>query len=156
MVMDTISLRSLLAQHGMRWTPEREAVWTALNGKVKHLGTEQLLEEARCHTDRKISMATIYRTISLFLQIGLVRQIADHGGERMLYEAVMGREHHDHLVCSECGHVVEFAVDHIERLQEKIARRYGFKLISHSHDLIGICGDCQKEQGGEWPKGEGY
>ncbi len=144
--MDIISLRKLLGQCGMRWTPEREAVWIALNGSEKHLGAEELLEEARCHTDRKISLATIYRTISLFVQIGLVRQIMDHNGERVLYEAVMGQSHHDHLVCSQCGHVVEFSVDHIERMQEQIARQYGYQLISHCHDLIGVCEDCQKTQ----------
>jgi Fur family ferric uptake transcriptional regulator len=90
-----------------------------------------------------VSLATVYRTMKLLAESGLAsaRQFGD-GQTR--YEAAAGRGHHDHLICTGCGAIVEFANARIESLQSLVARRHGFEVENHKLELYGRCGRCRR------------
>ena len=69
-------------------------------------------------------------------------------GQGTLYEVTVGRAHHDHLICEQCGRIVEFANDEIEDLQESVAKVHGFLLLTHRHELLGRCADCRRQDRG--------
>jgi Fur family ferric uptake transcriptional regulator len=94
------------------------------------------------------SKATVYRTLPLLTEAGIV-QPAVMTGDIRSYEAAAGREHHDHLVCLGCGKVVEFEFEAFEILQREIAARHGFRLEGHFHQLVGHCADCLQAPGYE-------
>ena len=94
-----------------------------------------------CH----VSRATIYRTLGLLEECGILRKSL-FGHNRHFYESTVGRHHHDHLVCIRCGQIREFEEDRIEHLQEEICRRFGYLIVDHVHEIFGICGDCQSRE----------
>ena len=91
--------------------------------------------------DSSIGLATVYRTLRLFVEAGIA-------SERRFQEGVTRYEpqqpHHDHLICVRCGRIVEFENDAIERLQDEIAAHHGFTLLSHRHELYGACEACRR------------
>jgi len=96
-----------------------------------------------------VSQATVYRTLPLLEQAGIIRRVGlDRPNEKTVYEHVWGRQHHDHLLCSACGAVVEFTDPAIEVLQEAVARRHGFTLHTHHLDLVGLCSKCSSRRKG--------
>jgi Fur family ferric uptake transcriptional regulator len=96
--------------------------------------------------DPHVSVATVYRTMKLLADCGLAipRQFGGDGQTR--YEAAAGRAHHDHLICTRCGEIVEFANERIEHLQELVARRHGFEVESHRLELYGRCASCRRAE----------
>jgi len=88
-----------------------------------------------------VSTATVYRTMNLLVGIGFAHK-RFFGEGSAIFEPSVGKHHHDHLVCRSCGKIVEFVEDEIEELQEQVARRHGFRLLSHRLNLYGICADC--------------
>ena len=92
----------------------------------------------------KVGQSTVYRTIHLLRDAGLVREVLLEDGS-MRYEAALGKEHHDHLICQQCGKIIEFLDNDVEALQSKIAERAGFRLLGHHMLLFGLCQDCQKK-----------
>jgi len=90
----------------------------------------------------------VYRTMKLLAESGLAHA-QNFGDGQTRYEAAVGREHHDHLICTRCSTIIEFENDQIERMQDAVARRHGFKVSSHKMELYGLCKNCQKliEQG---------
>ena len=92
--------------------------------------------------DEHIGKATVYRTMNLLVECGLAKENILSGGKRY-FEKVYGREHHDHLVCMDCGLIIEFMDQKIEDLQDKIAIQYEFQLKRHIHQLFGLCKKCQ-------------
>ena len=81
-------------------------------------------------------------TIAHLVQTGLLRR-HDLGGRRTLYEPVFGREHHEHMVCVRCGRILEFVQHEIERLQEEVCHQHGFRPLSHTLQIRGICEACR-------------
>ena len=91
---------------------------------------------------KKISRATIYRTLELMVDSGIVGPLRiGEAGYR--YERLRAGDHHDHLICDQCGRVIEFFEPRIESLQDEVCERYGFVLLSHSHQMRGICRQCR-------------
>ncbi len=90
----------------------------------------------------RASKATVYRCLGLLVGKGIVRRVrlAEEGGWK--YERVAAGDHHDHIVCLGCGKVIEFRNDEIERLQEEVCRRYGFKAAGHRMRIAGYCREC--------------
>jgi Fur family transcriptional regulator, ferric uptake regulator len=93
--------------------------------------------------DSKVSMATVYRTMKLLSECGLAHA-RNFGDGQTRYEAAIGRHHHDHLICTQCGTIIEFENNRIEALQEMVARRHGFRVTSHKMELYGLCRSCQR------------
>jgi Fur family ferric uptake transcriptional regulator len=132
-----------LAARGLRLTTPRRAIVEAALDRRGHFPIEDLVRDLKARGIRG-SKATVYRTLPLLTEAGIVQQ-AVITSETKSYEAAFGREHHDHLVCRRCGKVVEFEFEAFEILQREIAARHGFSLEGHHHQLYGLCASCRPE-----------
>jgi Fur family ferric uptake transcriptional regulator len=135
-----------LAEQSLKMTDVRRAIVRAALTYRGHFEVQDLVRELRAHGVNEASMATVYRVLPLLLETGLVQPTL-LSGERHRYEVAFEREHHDHLVCTSCGKVIEFRFEPIEQLQAELASRYNFELTSHFHELLGHCGDCRSKAG---------
>ena len=109
------------------------------HSKQKHLSAEDIYK-LMIGSNEEIGLATIYRVLTQFEQVGLLIRHHFEGG-KAVYE-LNEKSHHDHIVCLQCGHVTEFVNEEIENLQTKVAEEHGFKIIEHS---LYIYGDCTKK-----------
>jgi Fur family ferric uptake transcriptional regulator len=133
--------RKYLERRGLKLTAERQALFEELFARHEHVEPDELLVRLRAK-HKKISRATIYRTLDLLLDAGVVGRVRI-GESGYRYERMRAGDHHDHLICNECGRVIEFREPQIERLQDDVYERYGFVPLSHSHQLRGICRQCR-------------
>jgi len=129
------SLEALCAERGMRMTEQRRVVARILEESDDHPDVEELYRRSS-KIDAKISISTVYRTVKLFEDAGIIER-HDFRDGRSRYETVP-EEHHDHLIDLKTGTVVEFHSPEIEALQERIAREHGFRLVGHRLELYGI------------------
>jgi Fur family ferric uptake transcriptional regulator len=129
-----------MAEKGLKSTKQRSVIIESFFKQGGHLSVEEVWTRVRQENPR-VSVATVYRTMKLLLESGLVRA-QNFGDGQTRFEAALGREHHDHLICTQCGTIVEFENDQIERLQESVARRHGFRVESHKMELYGLCRQC--------------
>lgn len=137
-------LNEYMMRHGLRSTEQRRLVTEMFFTSEGHLSIEDLLEQVR-EAEPKIGYATVYRTLKLLKECGLAWE--RHFGDGVSrYEVAWEDEHHDHLICLDCEKIVEFEDRKIEALQEKVASRYGFKLVRHKLELYGICKECQDDK----------
>ena len=120
---------------GLRMTGQRQVIAQVLESANDHPDAEEIYARAS-KIDAAISLATVYRTMRLFEDVGLVNRL-DFGDGRARYEDA-ARAHHDHLFDMETGRVIEFVDPEIEQLQEKIARKLGYRLLGHKMDLFAV------------------
>ncbi|MCE2493234.1 MAG: transcriptional repressor [Alphaproteobacteria bacterium] len=128
-------LERLCIEKGMKMTDQRRLIARVLSESEDHPDVEAVYRRAS-ELDPKISIATVYRTVRLFEEAGILDR-HDFGDGRARYEEVP-QEHHDHLIDVRSGRVLEFQDEEIERLQERIAERLGFKLVDHRLELYGV------------------
>lgn len=128
-------LEKLCAEKGMRMTEQRRVIARVLSTSKDHPDVEELHRRAAA-VDPGISIATVYRTVRLFEEAGILTR-HDFLDGRSRYEEATD-EHHDHLIDMKSGEVVEFVSEEIEKLQEEIARKLGYKLVGHRMELYGI------------------
>jgi Fur family ferric uptake transcriptional regulator len=131
----TQTLEELCAERGLRMTDQRRVIARILQTSSDHPDVEELYRRSS-EIDSKISIATVYRTVKLFEDAGIIER-HDFRAGRSRYETVP-EEHHDHLIDLKSGQVIEFHSAEIEALQEKIAREHGFKLVDHRLELYGV------------------
>ena len=129
------SIEDLCLQKGMRMTDQRRIIARVLTEADDHPDVEEVYRRST-KIDSGISIATVYRTVRLFEDAGILER-HDFRDGRSRYETV-SEEHHDHLINVETGEVLEFHSDEIEELQDKIARKLGFKLVDHRMELYGV------------------
>jgi Fur family ferric uptake transcriptional regulator len=129
------SLEELCAERGMRMTDQRRVIAKIIEGSEDHPDVEELHRRS-VHVDAKISISTVYRTVKLFEDAGIIAR-HDFRDGRSRYETVPD-EHHDHLIDLKTGTVIEFRSAEIEALQERIAREHGFRLVDHRLELYGV------------------
>lgn len=120
---------------GLRMTDQRRTIATVLENSDDHPDVEELYSRASGH-DPRISIATVYRTVKLFEEAGIIDKL-EFGDGRARYEDAE-RDHHDHLIDMHSGEVIEFVDPEIEQLQEKIAAKLGYKLKGHRLELYGV------------------
>lgn len=120
---------------GMRMTEQRRVIARVLSESIDHPDVEELYRRAAM-VDNRISIATIYRTVRLFEEAGILER-HDFRDGRSRYETI-SEEHHDHLIDVNSGKVVEFQNEEIERLQRKIAEDLGYKLVDHRMELYAV------------------
>ncbi len=137
--------RSFLAERGLRLTRQREEVLRYCWSTHEHFTADEVWAWVRSR-DRRVSRATVYRTLALLVEGGFLEKL-ERGRDEALYEHVLGHRHHDHMICLDCGRILEFRNDEIERLQEEVARRKGFVLESHNLRLFGRCPSCARRRG---------
>ena len=139
--------RKYLERRGLKLTHERQALFDELFSRHEHVEADELLVRLRAK-HKKISRATIYRTLELMVDAGIVGRVRiGEAGYR--YERLRAGDHHDHLICDNCGRVIEFFEARIEALQDEVAERYGFVLVSHTHQMRGICRSCRPRRAKE-------
>src|SRR5258708_18690455 len=126
---------------GLKPPGEGRAFLAELLARHEHFEADELLVRLRAK-HKKISRATIYRTLDLLVDSGIVGRVRI-GETGYRYERLRAGEHHDHLICNECGRVIEFFEPRIESLQDVVCERYGFLPLSHSHQMRGICRQCR-------------
>ena len=131
----TTSLEDACLAKGMRMTEQRRIIARVLEAATDHPDVEELYRRASA-VDSRISIATVYRTVKLFEDAGVIAR-HDFGAGRSRYEAIPD-EHHDHLINLKTGEVIEFRNEEIERLQRAIAGRLGFRLVDHRLELYGV------------------
>jgi Fur family ferric uptake transcriptional regulator len=124
----------------LRMTRERRAILDEMLEVRGHFDADQLLMLFR-RKGRPVSRATLYRTLARLVDAGLVHKIEMATGQAR-YEPMVGRHHHDHMVCIECNRIIEFENRDIERLQEEICRRKKFTMSGHTHQIRGTCESC--------------
>jgi Fur family ferric uptake transcriptional regulator len=138
-----------LSKKQLKSTRQRDLIARAFFGHEGHLSIEELLGVVREHNPR-IGYATVYRTLKLLTECGLAA-LRRFGDGHTMYETAGDTAHHDHLICLECNHVLEFENEHIERLQEQVARSFGFSLVRHKLELYGLCPKARGIRGGSCP-----
>jgi len=130
--------RDFIRESGLKATRQRDDIAHWFFGHNGHLSADQIYKEVKA-VSPGIGFSTVYRTMKLLVESGLVHERHFGDGEA-LYENVSG--HHDHCICTSCGKIIEFENPQIESLQESIAMRFGFQLVSHKMELYGLCRDC--------------
>ena len=133
--------RDILRQKGLKFTPQRVAVLEEITHGHGHRECEDIYLSLK-RNGKHISRATVYRTMDLLIQNNFARKM-ELGDGRSRYENKVDSPHHDHLICTICGNIVEFVNQDVEDIQNKIAKSYHFKLQRHIHHLFGICRECQ-------------
>ncbi|MCB1197038.1 MAG: transcriptional repressor [Deltaproteobacteria bacterium] len=124
---------------GLRHSTSREQIAKVFFKTQDHITVEALLDEVR-KINAKIGLATVYRTLNLLQECGLAMK-RDFDTGTVTFEPYSDA-HHDHLICTNCGEIIEFFSDDLEKLQDKIAKKYGFVLTDHKMELYGHCKNC--------------
>ena len=137
--------REIFLEHiqkaGLRRTGQRDLILETFLNTEEHLTSEDLYWLVS-KEDPSIGHTTVYRTLKLLTEAGLAREVR-FGDNKTYYEHHYDHEHHDHMICTECGKVIEFFSQEIENLQDEMAAKFGFALSHHSLRMWGLCPECQ-------------
>jgi len=133
--------RDVLHREGLKYTPQRVVILEEVVKDRGHRECEDIYMALR-QNGSHVSRATIYRTMDILVKNEFVRKM-EFGDGRARYESKVDNSHHDHMICTSCGEILEFVDHNIEDIQDKIAKRYHFKLQRHIHQLFGLCKKCR-------------
>jgi Fur family ferric uptake transcriptional regulator len=139
------TFRGFLRVRGLPVTGQREQVAEVLFAAGGHLSVDDVEQSLR-RRGLHIGKATIYRTLDLLVQSGMIVE-QDFGEGFRRYERVPGHPHHEHLICMRCGRVTEFSNENLERTKALIAEQYGFTHHHHRLEIYGVCRECQQRDG---------
>ncbi|MEW6108543.1 MAG: Fur family transcriptional regulator [Nitrospirota bacterium] len=142
--METKIFQDFLGNRGLKLTKERLAVLKEVFSFHGHFDPEQLYFRIR-DSGSKASRASVYRTLNLLVESGLVEKVT-RTGKGYIYEHTFGHEHHDHMICEKCGKIIEFCSDKIEKLQDEICENKNFQGVSHTLEIKGYCEICRKKK----------
>jgi Fur family ferric uptake transcriptional regulator len=133
-----------ISEEGLNATRQREEILNIFLNSTGHKSLAQIYAQV-VKTDPKIGYTTVYRTLKLLTRLGLAtqRKFAD---KETRYEPASEGNHHDHLICLDCGKIVEFENQTLEALQDEIAQRHRFKISHHRLELYGRCGECKRKK----------
>ncbi len=135
-----VEVEQLLKARGIRLTAPRQLIVRRAVGYL-HFTAEELVKDVRA-IDASVARGTVYRTLTLLHQAGVVEKHDFRYGAPN-YEVTFGKAHHDHLMCVQCGEIIEFQEPKVEHMQNQVVKRYGYQLLSHTHKLYGLCPRCQ-------------
>ncbi|HET6203657.1 MAG TPA: transcriptional repressor [Planctomycetota bacterium] len=138
------ALEAFLRRRGLRLTRQRRAILEEVVASRSHFTADHLDERLR-RAGERAAKATVYRTLGMLVEGGLV-EAHDFGGGPTYYEPILDRAHHDHMVCIGCGRITEFRSPDIEALQDEQARRHRFTPVTHSLKLFGYCARCVRRR----------
>ena len=140
--------KALFQEHirkmGLRKTAQRELILEVFLRSEDHLSIEDLYWLVQ-KEDPNVGQTTVYRTLKLLTDAGLAREVR-LGDGRTYYERYSDHEHHDHMICTVCGEVIEFFCEQIEQLQDEMAEEFGFTPTHHSMRILGVCKVCKKKE----------
>ncbi len=136
------SFEAYLEKKGLKYTRERRRIYDKVNSLSSHFGVDKLYEVLK-KEDRNIARGTVYRTIPLLLESGVIQKSVGSGkGE--FFERSSSKGHHDHIICVGCGKVIEYHNEAIEELQAEVCKKYNVNLLFHDHKLYVRCEKCRK------------
>lgn len=141
-----------LQKKGLKRTAQRDLILDIFLRTEEHLSSEDLYRLVQ-KEDPTIGQTTVYRTLKLLSEAGLAREVR-FGDNRTHYEHNYKHQHHDHMICSECGRIIEFFSAELEGIQDAMAAKHRFQITQHLLRIIGICAECRramKEAGKEEP-----
>jgi len=144
MKKELLVFRRHLSSRGLRDTAPREEILRCLLAEGGHRSPEEIYAELR-RKKTAVGRATVFRTLKLLEECGLASKVVFADGSAR-YERAIGRAHHDHMICVDCGHALEFESPSIERLQNREATRRGFRVLWHRHELFGRCRGCASKE----------
>ena len=138
------ALRTFIAKEGLKNSRQRETIAEVFFETSDHIRVEDILNRVR-EVDPKVSQATVYRTMKLLVECDLAEARQFQDGQTRYEVSDDDGHHHDHLICTKCGKIIEFVDDRIEKLQVEVAASFGFTVSDHKMELYGICSDpeCQ-------------
>ena len=139
-VIDTF--KAYLRDHNLPVTSQRVAVAEAVLTSNRHLSAEDVADDVR-ERGASVGQATVYRTLDLLVQSGLVVE-RDFGEGYKRYESARDEPHHEHLLCTECGTVTEFRDERLDRMTTLVAEAHGFARLRHRLVIFGVCRACQR------------
>lgn len=134
-------IATALSQNGYKLTPQRRWVLKVIAGSQEHLTPAAVYEKVR-QEHPGIGQVTVYRTLEILAALGLICRV--HAGGRSCSYKVAPAEHHHHLICSDCGAVVDFVNCDLNELEKELAEQTGFSIESHLLEFLGRCQNCQK------------
>src|SRR5437899_1505446 len=132
-----------IQQQGLKRTAQRDLILDVFLRTEEHLSSEDLYNLVH-KEDPSIGQTTVYRTLKLLSDAGLAREVR-FGDGRTHYEHNYKHQHHDHMICSECGKIIEFFSAQLEAIQDAMAAKHRFELTSHLLRMIGLCSDCHQK-----------
>ncbi len=135
------NLKTILSSKGLKSTKQRDAIVQEFLKLEDHVDIDSLYQRVKTKNPQ-IGYATVYRTMKLLKECGIASE-RHFGTRQALYEPHHEESHHDHLICVSCNKIIEFENEKIEKLQEAIAKKYGFRLENHKHELYGTCSQCE-------------
>lgn len=146
MIMDLKSeLKNILKQKGMKYTEQRAVILEILFNLDDHLSAEEIHRVIKAeYPEFNIGIATVYRTLNFLEDSELISSIS-FGTDGKKYEG-KNKKHHDHIICTNCGDILEFYDEEIEKLQEKVAADNGFVMSDHTMQIYGICSKCNNKK----------
>jgi Fur family transcriptional regulator, ferric uptake regulator len=133
---------NLLTQKKLKFTYERRHIFEAIEKLNDHFDADSLYDRLK-KKGYRIARDTVYRTLPLLLECGIIQKSAGVG-KRDYFERVSIKGHHDHMICIRTGKIIEFHSNEIEMLQDEIAKKYGFKIIFHDHRIFGLSKEAQE------------
>ncbi len=136
------NLDDFMSERGLRTTEQRRLIVNTFFDSEAHCTIDELLEYVR-KRDPRVGYATVYRTMKMLSEGGIANEL-HFGDGATRYEIADEDGHHDHLICEECGHIIEFEEPLIEELQERIAQKFEFVVTHHRHELYGHCADPEQ------------
>jgi Fur family ferric uptake transcriptional regulator len=134
-------LTAHIVRKGLRMTRQRRLIAEVLLNEVGHLNIDELFGLVR-KKDPHVGYATLYRTVKLLVECGLVTS-AQFGDGSARFESAVNRPHHDHLICTECACIIEFENEEIEALQVQECEKHNFLMRHHKMEIYGLCINCQ-------------
>jgi len=143
MIAPEAKFRNYLRRKGLKFTPERQVILRQALSFQGHFNADNLYRELS-RTSRKLSRATVYRTLPLLVQSDIISETPGYQG-RAGYEHIFGHSRHDHLVCVRCGRIIEFLDEGLEDIQNKVCKKYGFASIGHKLGIKGYCRRCRSQ-----------
>ncbi len=131
-----------IQKKGLKRTSQRDLILDVFLRTERHLSNEDLYRLVQ-EEDASVGQTTVYRTLKLLTEAGLAREVR-FGDGRTHYEHNYKHEHHDHMICSECGKIIEFYSAELEALQDAMAAKHRFEISQHLLRIIGICAECRR------------
>jgi Fur family transcriptional regulator, ferric uptake regulator len=131
-----------IQKKGLKRTSQRELILDVFLRTEEHLSSEDLYQLVK-KEDPTVGQTTVYRTLKLLTEAGLAREVR-FGDNRTHYEHNYKHQHHDHMICSECGKIIEFYSAQLEALQDQMAAKHKFEVTQHLLRIIGVCAECRR------------
>ena len=131
-----------LQKKGLKRTSQRDLILDVFLRTEQHLSNEDLYRLVK-QEDPGVGQTTVYRTLKILSEAGLAREVR-FGDGRTHYEHQYKHQHHDHMICSECGKIIEFFSAELEAIQDAMAAKHRFEITQHLLRIIGVCAECRR------------